>query len=204
MQAKALYIIMSIAILNTFLYSQKCMAQNNNIVDFFPAINILESNGPAEGYFFIGTKGTTATGASQYISIIDNYGTPVFFRKTNSVTASMRLLNDGRIGYMHGVPRKLIFLDSLLSVSEIFAVQDVKPNPHDWDVSDSGNVLLMGQSTRVVDMSQIVEGGNPSAEVLDLVVQEFDKDQNLTFSWNSADHFEVTDANENGFVQAYG
>ncbi|NQU52408.1 MAG: aryl-sulfate sulfotransferase [Bacteroidetes bacterium] len=179
------------------LVHNKTFAQSNPISNFFPEINILTSNGPAEGYFFMGSKGTTGVGASQYISIIDNYGTPVFFRKTNSATASMRLLNDGRIAYMHGVPRKLIFLDSMLEISEMLSVQGYKINPHDWDVSTTGNVILMGQSSRVVDMTQFVENGNPEAEALDLIVQEFDNNSNLLFTWNSAEHFEITDANEN-------
>ncbi len=196
MQLKNCYILLAFIFI-VALTHKECLAQGGAISEYFPEINILESNGPAEGEFFFGAKGITATGASLYISIIDNYGTPVFFRKTNNATASMRLLDDGRIGYMFGVPRKLIFLDSLMEISERFAVQGCRPNPHDWDVSKDGNVLLMGESSRTVDMSQYVEGGNPSAEVLDLVVQEFDNEQNLVFSWNSAEHFEITDANEN-------
>lgn len=171
-------------------------AQMNPISDFFPEIKILESNGPADGYFFMGSKGLTAQGASQYIAILDNFGTPVFFRKTSGVTASIGLLHDGRIAYMHGVPRKLFFMDEMLKVTDIFSVRGFKTNPHDWDVSDNGNVLLIGESTRTVDMTQYVADGNPEAEVLDLIVQEFDPDNNLLFTWNSADHFEITDANE--------
>ncbi|MCF6334042.1 MAG: aryl-sulfate sulfotransferase [Draconibacterium sp.] len=180
-----------------FCATQTAFAQSTPISDFFPEIKILASNGPAEGYFFMGSKGLTANGASHYITIIDNFGTPVFFRKTNSATASMRLLDDGRIAYMHGVPRKLIFLDSMLEISEIYSAQGYKTNPHDWDVSKAGNVLLMGVAPRTVDMTQFVLDGNPEAKALDLIVQEFDNMNNLLFTWNSADHFEITDANEN-------
>jgi len=54
-------------------------AQDSSVADFFPDIQVLESNGPAEGYFFMGSKGLTATGANHYIAVIDNFGTPVFF-----------------------------------------------------------------------------------------------------------------------------
>lgn len=172
-------------------------AQEKPISDFFPQIIELASNGPADGYFFMGSKGLTATGASHYITIIDNFGTPVFFRKMNKATSSLRLLNDGRIAYLHGVPRKLYFLNEMLEIMDVISVQGFSPNGHDLDISDSGNIILMGQATRIVDMSQIVNGGNATAEVLDLIVQEFDKNLNLLYTWNSADHFEITDANEN-------
>jgi len=189
-------IIWSIISVAVFSNNFVC-AQNNAVSEFFPEIQVLESAGPAEGYFFMGSKGLTAENASHYIAIIDNYGTPVFFRKLNKPTSSFRLLHDGRMAYLHGKPRKLYFLNKMLEVEDTLKIQGFKPNGHDWTVSEYGNVLLMGESVSTVDMSQIVEGGNVAAEILDLVVQEFDKDLNLIYTWNSADHFEITDGDEN-------
>lgn len=177
--------------------NRNLFAQSNPISDFFPEIKILASNGPAKGYFFMGSKGLTANGASHYITIIDNYGTPVFFRKMNKATSSIRLLEDGRIAYLHGVPRKFYILNEMLEVTETLSVEGFKPNGHDWDVSVEGNLLLMGEASSTFDMSQLVSEGNPEAEILDLIVQEFDSDLNLRYTWNSADHFEITDGNEN-------
>jgi len=177
--------------------SVNSFAQQNSIVSFFPTIEHLESNSAAEGYYFMGSKGLTATGASHYITIIDNYGTPVFFRKMEKATSSVRLLPDGRIAYLNGVPRKLFILDDWLKPVEILSIEEVKPNGHDWDMDNDGNVLLMGEASSTIDMSQLIDGGNAQAEVLDLVIQEFDKDFNLIYSWNSADHFDIFDGNEN-------
>ena len=178
-------------------------SQNETINDFFPKFEYIESNGPAEGYFFMGSKGLTANNASHYITIIDNYGTPVFFRKMNKATSSFRLLDDGRIAYLNGVPRKFYILNEMLEVTETLSVEGYKPNGHDWDVSENGNILLMGEIKSTVDMSLLVSGGNPQAEVLDLIVQEFDKNLNLLYTWNSADHFEITDGNENSSYLDY-
>lgn len=184
-------------IIIVFCVTQIALAQNNNITDFFPKMEYIESNDPAEGYFFMGSKGLTASDASHYITIIDNFGTPVFFRKMNKATSSIGLLKDGRIAYLNGVPRKLFFLNDMMEVTDTFSTEGFKPNGHDWDISDDGHVLLMGQVSKVVDMRLFVEGGDSLAEILDLVVQEFDENQNLLYTWNSADHFEITDGNEN-------
>lgn len=196
MKIKSISIVISIVFFVIF-YSNKTEAQERRISDFFPDIKILASNGPAGGYFFMGSKGLTATDAAHYITIIDNCGTPVFFRKMNKATSSVRLLEDGRIAYLNGVPRKLYFLNEMLEVTNALSVEGFKPNGHDWDVSDSGNILLMGQASSVKDMSLIVAGGDTAAEVLDLIVQEFDPEFNLLYTWNSANHFQVTDGNEN-------
>ncbi len=193
MGLKRFRIVLSLACMLIFLRLQ---AQENQIINFFPEIDVLKSNGPSEGYFFFGSKGLTAQNACHYIAIIDNYGTPVFFRKMNSLTPSMRLLKDGRIAYIHGRPRKLYFLDSMLHVCDTLNVQGFRPDGHDWAVSDEGHFLLMGKHKWTYDMSQLVEGGNPEAEIVDLIIQEFDEEYNLLYTWNSADHFEITDGNE--------
>jgi hypothetical protein len=188
----------------TFVILAICISLQINILqaqdelsDFFPDIKIRESNNPAPGYFFLASKGLTAENACYYIAIVDNYGTPVFFRKLNGLAVVMRPLPDGRIAYMSGTPRKLYFLDPMLKTTHFIKTIGYKTNAHDWAFTSDGHIVLMGRSSRTVDMSQIADGGNPNAEVLDLIIQEFDADENLIFTWNSADHFSILDANEN-------
>lgn len=171
-------------------------AQEPNIQDYFPVIEILESNNPAEGYYFMGSKGLTAPNASHYIAIIDNYGTPVFFRKMTKATSSFRVLPNGKLAYLHGVPRKWYLLNDMLNVHNTKEIIGYKPNGHDWEFDQNGHLLLLGEAKSTFDMSTLVEGGNPNAEILDLIVQEFDQNFNLKYSWNSADHFNILDGNE--------
>ncbi len=167
------------------------------ISDYFPDIIIRESNNPAPGYFFLAAKGLTAPGASLYIAIVDNYGTPVFFRKMNKASGYLRLLPDGRIGNMNGVPRKLNILNDMLEIETTYSIEGFGSNGHDWASDAEGNILLMGEAISYKDMSALIEGGNENAEVLDLIVQEFDNQGNLKYTWNSADHFDIFDGNEN-------
>lgn len=172
-------------------------SQDLNIGYYFPEINISQANGPAPGYFFLASKGLTAEGAKHYIAIVDNNGLPVFFRLMPKPSGSFRVFSDGRLAYMHGVPRKLYFMDELLEVTDTFSTVGYQIDGHDYAVDNSGNVVLMAKENRPLDMSAIVEGGDPNATVIDLIIQEFDKDKNLLFTWNSADYFKITDANEN-------
>ncbi len=189
-------IIISASLLITSLYSVNLIGQNP-VSDYFPDIKILESNNPAPGYFFLAAKGLSADDASLYIGIVDNFGTPVFFRKMNKASGSMRLMPDGRIGYLNGVPRKLFILDEMLQVESQYQIDGYKINGHDWAYDTEGNILLMGKAVSYKDMSSLIEGGNVNAEVLDVVIQEFDKDGILKYTWNSADHFDIFDGNEN-------
>jgi len=59
---------------------------------------------------------------------------------------------------------------------------------------ENGNYLMMSYDPQIVDMSQIVPGGNEAATVIGLVIQEVDLDQTVYFQWRSWDHFEITDA----------
>lgn len=190
-------VYLKLIVLLLLIWGKTVFAQQYPISNFFPEIKVLGSNGPAEGYYFMGSKGLVADDAEHYIAIIDNYGTPVFFRKMEKATSSVALLDDGRIGYLNGIPRKLYILDEMLEVTDTIEVEGFKPNGHDWDVDENGHVLLMGQLTSTMDMRELVVGGDSVAEVLDLVVQEFDDSFELVKTWNSADHFEILDGNEN-------
>lgn len=178
-------------------------AQSTPISDYFPDIKIMNSNGPAPGYFFLATQAVTAPGAQRYIAIVDNYGTPVFFRLMPAVSISMRLLNDGTIGYSHGVPRKLYLLDDMLNVKDVISTIGYNLDGHDWDIDDENNYnrLLFAKYNRVVDMSLLITGGNPAAVINEHVIQELDTADNILHQWRTEDLFNILDANdESNFV----
>ena len=52
----------------------------------------------------------------------------------------------------------------------------------------------MAYDPQIVDMSQIVAGGDTAATVIGLIIQELDESKNVVFQWRSWDHFEITDA----------
>jgi hypothetical protein len=66
---------------------------------------------------------------------------------------------------------------------------------HGLQVLTNGHALLMIYDPQIVDMSQIVEGGVPTATVTGLIIQELDQQDNVIFEWRSWDHFNITDTN---------
>ncbi len=69
---------------------------------------------------------------------------------------------------------------------------------HDIWLLENGRAYVIVYEIRVIDMSQVVTGGNPSAEVAGLTIQEVDNQQNVYWEWTTFDHFEVTDGISQG------
>ena len=160
---------------------------------YFPDIQITHSNGPAPGYFFIATKKQYVNDVN-YFTIIDNYGTPVYFRLVKDMAAGTQV-RDGYIYMLEG-PEKVYFkLDSFFHKLDTFNTKGYKLDGHDFDIDENGHYLLLGNQLRTVDMTQY--GGPSDATVRDKVVQEFDADKNLIFTWKAWEHYQITDANEN-------
>ena len=168
-------------------------AQTSDLEKYFPPIHILQSNNPAPGYVFIATK-KHYIDTVNYFTIIDNYGTPVYFRVVNDMAAGIRVIN-GYIYMLEG-PEKVYFkIDSLFQKIDTFNTQGYKLDGHDFALDDQGHSLMMGRKLRTVDLSAY--GGLPDATVKDLVLQEFDENHTLLYTWKAWEHFEITDANEN-------
>lgn len=171
-------------VISTLFISQNVMAQDADLslMDYFPDIKILESNDPAPGYYFFGSKKTTTDAPLQYITIVDNYGTPVFFRVFEGRKSTVRLLKDGRIVFWNGKPRVLTFWNEMLQLIDTITTRTYSSDGHDWAISEEGNILLMGHDNHVEDLSQLVPGGLTEVLIEDVVVQEFDKDKNLLYT----------------------
>lgn len=170
------------------------LAQTTDFDRYFPAITITKSYDPAPGYFFLATKKTYVDSAENYVAIIDNYGTPVYFRLADGKAAGMQVREDG-FYFNEGQPKKYYHIDSMLIKSDTFNTEGYKLDGHDFDLDAHGHVLLLGNNPTTVDMTSF--GGVPDATIKDVVVQEFDEHGILLYTWKALDHFEITDANEN-------
>ena len=64
---------------------------------------------------------------------------------------------------------------------------------HDVQILANGGYLLQTYDSISVDMSTIIEGGDTSASVQFLIIQEFDLNHDLIFEWNAWDHLNIAD-----------
>ncbi|NOY36601.1 MAG: T9SS type A sorting domain-containing protein [Chlorobi bacterium] len=172
-------------------------SQSQTVSSFFPDVTINVSNDPSPGYFFLAAPLSMDTLHAAYLAAIDNTGIPLFFRRMPFPVLAMSLQQDGRITYLSLKTDYLYFMDTLLEVIDSITTVGYDLNSHDYAVTNDGHIFLLGIDIRHKDMSQVVPGGDPNATVLDAVIQEFDEQKNLVFSWKTSDHFSVLDGNEN-------
>ncbi|MFC2091041.1 arylsulfotransferase family protein [Bacteroidota bacterium] len=175
--------------------------QSDPLSTYFPDFDVLESNSPFEGYFFLAAQGVNAPEGKHYIAIVDNYGVPVFFKIMPKASVGMKLLNDGTIGYAHGTPRKLYLMDTMLNVFDTITTVGEKLDAHDWAINHNGDYhrLLFAQYRRIVDMSQLIDGGQTAATIEETIIQEFDENNNLLFNWKTENLFNILDGNDESF-----
>ncbi|MBZ0264625.1 aryl-sulfate sulfotransferase [bacterium] len=68
---------------------------------------------------------------------------------------------------------------------------------HELLLLEDGSIMLLGQQVVPVDMSELVDGGNPDALVVAGLIQKLDAERNVLFEWHSLDHFSILDTDDN-------
>src|SRR5690606_9305892 len=61
-------------------------------------------------------------------------------------------------------------------------------------IIEDGHAFLMSYDYQYYPMDTVVQGGDPNAVVIGIVLQELDENKNLVFQWRSWDHYKITDA----------
>lgn len=138
--------------------------------------------------------GTTSFNPND-LFILDNSGLPVYSQNLGFLTAqNFRYLNDSLYVYASINDRFYLGLDTNFQVVDTFqCVNELVTDFHEILMTKTGNIILMSFDQQVIDMSQVVPGGNPEAIVTGLVLQEINPADQLIFQWRSWDHFAITD-----------
>ncbi len=151
-----------------------------------PAILVDTSNNPSPGYFLFP--------ASPYLEIIDNEGTPIFYRYVGGNIYNFDLQPNGELTYFV-YPHNGYQLDSSYNVDRTFSTTNgFDVNVHDLRVLPNGNYYIFGGRYVTMDLSQY--GGDTNAAVSDGALQEFDSTGNLIFQWDAIDHYKITDVDD--------
>lgn len=150
-----------------------------------PPVIIDQSHNPSPGYMFLCP--------SPYLMIIDNQGTPVFYRDVQGEIYDFDLQPNGELTYFI-YPVSCFGMDSSLNINRTFNTADgFTPDVHELRVLPNGNYFIFGKRNVTMDMSTIVEGGSTNADIIDGALQEFDSTGNLIFEWDALDHYKITD-----------
>ncbi len=153
-----------------------------------PTLIVNSSENPYPGYMFFG--------ASSYLMIVDNEAVPIFYRYVGGSIYDFKLQPNGMLTYFI-YPITCIGLDSSLNIVKTFQTANgYTVDVHDLRVMKDGHYYIMGKKLVDVDMSQVVSGGDSTAQIIDMAVQEFDTSGNVVFQWDALDHYQITDADD--------
>jgi hypothetical protein len=172
----------------------------------FPAITVtVPASNTAPGYVFVTAFSATSPNAGTYLMMFDDAGQTVYYQKlVNDVVTDFKVQPDGTLSYADGQRGSSVIMDS--SYQELGLVRpgngsfqdghdlQLLSNPH--GASGSAHYLIMAGKYVTVDMSLLVPGGDPQAQVLEQIVQEVDRAGNVYWEWPILDYVPVTATNQ--------
>lgn len=174
-------------------HSSTSRSNYNELPPDFPQLNIHISNHPKEGYYFMAGL-PIGLNPRIYMTIIDTSGLPVFYQKLPNRSFDFRLQENGMLSYYSGIESKFRVLDSAYQITNLLgAANGYVTDSHELILKDDGSYWILAIDVQQVDMSQIVPGGNPNANVAGNVIQHIDQSGHVLFQWRSWDHMEITD-----------
>lgn len=162
----------------------------------FPEIKVSVMENLTPGNLFIGPFGAWGmyTDVDSYMTIIDNYGHSIFYKKiSHSSVNDLKLQPNGQLTYADGNGPRNYVLNEKMEVVDSLKPVGYWTDLHEIIITENNHKFLLGIDTRLVDMSEIVEGGQENATVTGHAVQEWDADNNVIFEWNSWDHYSILD-----------
>lgn len=163
----------------------------------YPEITVIEYDNPSPGYTFY--QGYNSDDIN-YLTILDNYGTSVFYRKWPMILRDFRMTVNNQLIHAQRVrndatKNKYYVLDYSFNILDTLTMGNgYLVDPHDAILFENGDYLMFAYDPQPYAMDTVVSGGDPSATVTGLVVQELDADHNVLFQWRSWDYFQITDA----------
>ncbi len=169
-------------------------AKANELPEDFPPLKITKSNNPSPEAIFMANRGTLY---SNYIAILQNDGKPIAYKKVDRenwnfvvqpigflTTTQLVALDPG--GWLDAYVS--VMDDNLQHVRTYRAGNGMPAGGHEFIMMPNGHKIMLAFEPKHIDMSMIVEGGDPNALVRTSIIQEFDADDNIIFQWRAWDH----------------
>lgn len=151
----------------------------------FPRLTVTKLRNPAPGWYLTGNL-TSVGGSGIYAMVLDNNGTPVWYRKSRGTQANnVTALFDGTIAWWSNGT----FEDYNLRTQTTRVLAAPMP-PTDFhelkSVSDEDLLMLSAPLISNVDLT--VLGLSSSATIIDCVIQEVNRMGQLVWQWRASDH----------------
>lgn len=157
----------------------------------YPAITELINTDPSPGLIFMHT-----TGSEKYIAILDSAASPQpIWQMASGVNGNdFKPNGDGNLTMFNRTQFNWIVINGNLQFADtISMLNGYLCDDHECNVQPDGHYLLQSYDIQYIDMSEYVTGGNQSAEVYGLVIQEMDENGDLILQWRSWDFLVPTE-----------
>ena len=165
------------------------------LLDSIPEFQLTVTGPTAPGDLFVSDIRFDNPLYKSHLMILRNDGTPAFEKPLLEQGLDFKLQPHQRwLTYFDGNRGRYYALNANHAVVDSFTTGNGYPiDLHELILLPNGHALLMSYDRQPVDMSAVVEGGDPNAMVVGLVVQELDLEKEVVFQWRSWDHFQITD-----------
>lgn len=119
---------------------------------------------------------------------------PIWCQSSSGVGSDFKVNRNGLPTYWDAFNQVFRMFDDEMELIRTFEMVDgYTIDEHDFQIMPDGNYFLFAYDWQIIDMSELVEGGNPNTQVEGFVIQEFDYDDNLLMQWRSWDYFSILD-----------
>ncbi|MEM7104142.1 MAG: arylsulfotransferase family protein [Bacteroidota bacterium] len=161
----------------------------------FPVIDIQIPGATYDAEIFI-----TPTSSSYDLIILKEDGFPEYVNNNLNGFITNLQMQQGLLTFAQvSGPPKFLVMDSAYQFVDTLQMQNgLTTDTHELILKSNGSFYGISYDQEIIDMSQLVPGGNPQANVTGVVIQEVDPNNNVLFEWRSWDHFDIMDAVHNG------
>jgi len=165
------------------------------IPEDFPKF-VIEDNGGSFDGFLLGGVFSANPSVGSYNFLLDKEGKAIFYEEAKGMYFSMhpsglisapRMISGNKNIYKI-YDNDFNLIDSVQMANGYFA------DSHDFKILPNGHYLMVSYNDVEIDMSKIVEGGHPNANVTQAIIQELDANKNPVFQWKSLDYIPITDS----------
>ncbi len=188
----------SIILLSVFFVFSNLYGQSNTfpLPDGFPRMEVTGHTQNPDGYYFFNNFHLSGWPDSAWLMILDTTGFPVYYKMQHGFYSNFTLQPEtGTLTYFTRDDTLFHEMDSSYTEINTYSAKNgFITDGHELLLKADGSYWILGQDIRIVDMSVLVEGGNPEAQVTGMTIQHIDVNDSVLFEWNSWDHFDIFDA----------
>lgn len=168
-------------------------------------LKVQVSESPEPGYLLLAPNcRVTPRPYGSFLGVYNANGAALRTGRVANYPFEYKVFPDGRLGYSElvvfsgaSVPAGVYIVDTLLAAQEFVSqARGYLTTQHDFHMLPNGNMVVLGAEDVTVDMSDVVPGGHPAANVVNAVIQEIDRDGRVVVQWKALDHLPITDSYE--------